>query len=52
MVDTNGKQFVQIGTESILQHQEHKAITVPKGKYEVVIQREFDLLEGTRQVMD
>lgn len=33
-------------------HEEHAEIQVPVGKYEVIIQREFDLVEGIRQVMD
>ena len=46
------QQYVQIVRESVLSHQEHDAITLPKGTYQVVLQREHDLLSGVRQVMD
>jgi len=46
------RQFVDVQQQSVLEHQEHKNIVVPKGKYEVIIQREFSALDGVRQVMD
>lgn len=50
--NNNHKQFVNVEEESVLQHEEHKHISIPKGLYEVVIQREFDLDDGIQQVMD
>lgn len=35
-----------------LVHEEHETIQVPQGRYEVLIQREYDVVEGTRQVLD
>jgi hypothetical protein len=46
------KQFVEVNQDAELLHEEHKPINIQKGKYEVVIQREFDLVQGVRQVMD
>lgn len=52
-VDANEQQFVQVNKPSKLIHEEHARLEVPKGKYKVVIQREFDILEDSiRQVMD
>lgn len=33
-------------------HEEHEAILVPEGEYEVRIQQEYDVIEGVRQVLD
>ena len=36
-----------------LKHQEHKALTIPRGTYQVLIEREYDYLEGwEREVRD
>ena len=35
-----------------LEHQEHGVIPVPKGQYKVIRQRQYDILEGVRRVMD
>jgi len=43
---------VEEGSTGALDHEEHAHIDVEPGKYEVIIQREFDLLEGIREVMD
>ena len=51
-IDMDGNQYVYLVQDSLLAHEEHANMTIPKGIYEVVIQREFDLLEGTRQVAD
>lgn len=50
--DADGKQYCDVQQESILEHQDHAHVKVPAGIYEVVIQREFDQVEGVRQVMD
>lgn len=50
--DVKHQQFVDVKEEAILEHEEHKHITIPKGLYEVVIQREFDIFQGVRQVLD
>lgn len=48
----SGQQVVQIQKTAILQHEEHKHLTIPKGIYEIRIQREFDVAAETRRVMD
>ena len=46
------KTYLRMDDDDILKHEEHAALTIPKGEYEVVIQREFDLLGAVRSVMD
>ena len=50
--DKGGKQFCEVVEDSVLEHQDHANVTVEKGLYEVTIQREFDIVEGVRQVAD
>lgn len=49
---SNGQQYVVCEKPCKLIHEEHAKLEVPEGKYQVVIQREFDILKGIRQVMD
>lgn len=51
---TDGKtQFVITEAESILQHEEHKTVTVPPGLFKVTIQREYDIVrDEVRAVSD
>lgn len=35
-----------------LVHQEHEPIVIPAGSYTVLVQREYDVVEGVRQVLD
>ena len=46
------KQYCVLEEEAILDHEEHHKQTLPKGVYEVEIQREVDLVGVARQVMD
>ena len=46
----NQETFLQV-EEAELVHDEHEAITIPKGNYQVVIQREYSPI-SERQVMD
>ncbi len=48
----SGQVQVQVTDTAELVHEEHARIEIPKGSYEVVLQREFDLLDGVRQVAD
>ena len=52
--ERSGQQCVVVeGDDCVLTHQEHKTIEIPKGIYEVMIQREFDLVEQlNKQVND
>lgn len=52
LADGEGKQFVDAKQEVMLEHEDHAHLKVPKGVYEVVIQREFTPLDGIRQVTD
>ena len=52
MIDNKGNQFIQTEQECQLVHNEHKPITISKGLFQVIRQREYDIKEGTRQVMD
>lgn len=51
-VDLTGKQFVDIQEQAVLEHEEHAHHQIQSGKYEVRIQREYDVVEGIRQVID
>ena len=51
-IDTDGKQYVQLVETSELIHEEHENVMIPEGNYEVIQQREYDVLQGIRQVMD
>lgn len=53
MMDVNGNQFVEVFEDSRLLHEEHHEQEIEKGKYEVIIQREVDLVDETvKQVTD
>lgn len=51
-VDTKGNQYVQAEQDCSLEHEEHETLQVEKGQYQVIIQREYSVLEGVRQVSD
>ena len=46
------QQYVVLEQPAELIHEEHESLEIPKGVYEVVIQREYDVVEGARRVMD
>lgn len=48
----NGLTLCQVEQEAELVHEEHETITLPKGLYLFGVQREQDIVEGVRQVMD
>ena len=48
----NGTQSVQVIGENELVHEEHETLSLPRGEYVISVQREYDLIEGVRQVMD
>lgn len=48
-----GPQLIEVLSDNAeLTHEEHDTLLIPKGIYEVVIQREVDLLGHVRQVID
>jgi len=52
-VDVDGKQYVYLVETAVLEHEEHANVEVPEGTYEVVIQRELDLMQNmVRPVVD
>lgn len=50
--DEEGNQFADVRSPSKLIHEEHGELEIPVGKFKIVLQREFDVMEGARQVMD
>lgn len=52
--DKEGNLYVEVtGDKVVVQHEEHKPITIPKGRYKVRQVREYDhFLEQTRRVKD
>jgi len=49
----NGPTLCQVGRDGAsLVHQEHSQINIEKGDYIVILQREYDLIEGIRMVSD
>jgi len=57
-LDVHGEQiqiqkYIQVQQDAILEHQEHKPQTIPKGTYAVLQEREWDVLDNQiRRVMD
>ena len=47
----NGLVICQV-EDGILSHEEHGNISIPKGDYIVINQREYDVMTGIRNVMD
>ncbi len=52
MVDNLGNQYVVANQETQLVHEEHGTITLTDNVFKVIQQREYDLSEGVRQVLD
>lgn len=48
----DGQQYVVLEQPSQLVHEEHDTIPLEKGKYKVLLQREYDVVAGIRQVLD
>lgn len=48
----NGSRYIELTEPVELTHQEHDTLEIPKGCYQVLLQREVDLLGEVRQVMD
>lgn len=50
---SDGRRFVRLADESMLTHEEHNALAIPGGDYELIIVREYDhFSEEARQVVD
>jgi len=48
----NGQQYCQLENPCELVHEEHKIVTIPAGVWRVINAREYDVVDGIRQVMD
>ncbi len=48
----NGVMFLRTETATQIVHPEHKTLTLPKGDYEIGIQREYDESGKWRNVLD
>ncbi len=49
----SGSLILEVPVESTVTHEEHKAIVLPHGEYDIVRVREFDhFLEESKQVQD
>ena len=52
LYEENGTLFLHVDSETaLLTHEEHKAIELPKGDYEIIIQREYTP-EGWKRIAD
>lgn len=49
----DGQWWIDVqGGSATVTHEEHHPITLPEGKYKVIIQREYSPLEYSRKVVD
>lgn len=46
------KQYISVGKKATVQHEEHKYLTLSKGKYIVIRQREFHTKDMSKIVVD
>jgi hypothetical protein len=51
LFERDQKRYLRMDVEAPLEHQEHAAILIPRGTYQVVIQREYSP-EAIRNVQD
>ena len=52
LLETEQGRFLECSQDTVLEHEEHAPISLQKGFYQVIQQREFDILEGIRAVLD
>jgi len=52
LYQTDNGMLLECLQDTVLEHEEHAPIPLEKGVYEVIQQREFDIVEGIKQVMD
>ena len=45
-------QELVIDEPAELVHEEHETVTIPKGEFTVILQREYDVVEGTKQTIE
>ena len=51
VLEKDGRRYLRLPKEAVLEHEEHEHLTIPKGEYEVIIQREYSP-EAIRNVAD
>ena len=49
---SGGPSYIEVVKEAPVTHEEHAAISLAPGKYEIIRQREYDMLAGVRRVAD
>ena len=49
--DSNSNKFIEAGQGTVLVHDEHKPLDIEQGKYQVIIQREYNPT-GNRNIAD
>ncbi len=52
LYQVNGTMYLRAEAGTKLTHQEHATINIPKGDYEVTIQREYDEEKDSKEVVD
>lgn len=52
VTENKDSRFIETLSDTKLVHEEHNTLDIPKGQYKVYIQREVDLANEVRQVMD
>jgi hypothetical protein len=51
LYESEGQMFLKADKPSVLKHPEHGQMTIPKGRYEIIIQQEYEE-GGVRNVVD
>ena len=49
---SGGPSYIEVVKEAPVTHEEHAAISLAPGNYEIIRQREYDMLAGVRRVAD
>ena len=48
----NGELYLDVKKLTEVSHEEHKTVPVPKGKYRIIIKRQYDAANGWEKVVD
>jgi hypothetical protein len=50
VLENEGKQYVKVKSDkAVLRHEEHAPVSVPKGDYKVILQREYDPIQSYKE---
>jgi hypothetical protein len=47
----DGQEYLDVPKDNVISHEDHPTITLPKGKYKILIQKEY-FPDGSRNVKD